>query len=167
MIRKGRGCVTDLLPRRPLHRCDSVASDVRLIARSDLTAHLLTTRARVQVDGVIGLGPCDYLLVGDETSGGAAQLVEAAGAGTALVQDMTSAFVFIDVIGADVPARLGVADVDPDRGGATRLADLRVVIAPREGGLCIAAGRSHAAYLWSWLTTRLIDQGNPGVFTGT
>lgn len=149
--------MTELAPRRPLDVRDTIVGDVRLVARNDLTAHLLTTGEPVLIEGTIPLGPCDHMLVGEPGVDGLARLGAHAGTRAALVQDMTPAFVFIDIVGADVPARLGLPPFNSETGGVMRLADLRVVVARRDAGLCLVVERSYADYIWSWLTRRFSE----------
>jgi sarcosine oxidase gamma subunit len=147
--------VTELVRHRPLAGRDLVAGDVRMVVRSDLTAHLLTTRDAVEVGGAIPMGPCEHLFVGSEGDDGLARLAAVSGGGTVLFQDMTAAYVMIDLTGPDLAAKLGLAPLDPGTAGATRLADLRIVVDHRDGGLRLVVGASHAEYMWSWLLAKL------------
>lgn len=152
MIPKGQGCVTELAPRRPIEGRAAIVGDVRMVVRDDLTAHLLTTREPVPVEGAIRLSPCDHLLVGERDADSPARLAAHADTPAALVQDMTPALVFIEIAGTDVATRLGIAPFASETGGVTRLADLRVIVARRGPGLCLIVDRSYADYIWTWLT---------------
>ncbi|HEY0597772.1 hypothetical protein [Sphingopyxis sp.] len=146
--------MTELVRHRPLAGRDVVAGDVRMVVRSDLTAHMLTTRDAVEIDGAIRTAPCEHLFVGNEGGEGLARLAAVSGGAAALLHDMTAAFVFIDLIGPGVTAKLGLAHVDPGTAGAMRLADLRIVVDRRDDGLRLIVGASYAQYVWSWLLTK-------------
>ncbi|WP_447750452.1 hypothetical protein [Sphingopyxis fribergensis] len=150
--------MTELVPRRPLEGRETLVGDVRLVVRSDLTAYLLTMRDAVPIDGAIAMGPCEHLVVstgGADPTESLTQLAAAGGGGTVLVQDMTAAFVLIDLIGPAIAAKLGIPRGDPGTATVTRLADLRIVVAHRDDGLRLVVGASHAPYAWSWLVAKL------------
>jgi len=160
MIRKARDCVAELVRRRPLarHGAETDIGGFRMVARGDLTAHLLTERNGADHAAAIRLGPHDWLFVGT------GEAMPAPRAPSTLFQDMTSAYAFIDVAGAGVVDRLGLAGligVGPP-GFVTRLADLRVVVGldvEDADHVRIVVDRSSADYMWEWLAARLADIG--------
>lgn len=147
--------MAELVRHRPLAGRDLAVGDVRMVVRSDLTAHLLTTRDVVEVGGAIRTGPCEHLFVGNEGDEGLARLAAVSGGAAALLDDMTAAFVFIDLTGPGLSAKLGIPHVDSGTAGATRLADLRIAVEHRDDGLRLVIGASYAEYIWSWLLAKL------------
>jgi hypothetical protein len=128
------------------------AGGISVAERGGLSAWLVTSRAPFELPGAIAIGPCEHLLVDAPRP--------APPSGSALVQDMAGALAFIEISGPGGIDLLGLSPVirAPEGGTATRLADLRVIVAWRdspEPRLCIAVDRFSADYLWTWLERRI------------
>jgi hypothetical protein len=141
-------------------RPDIVTGPYTLRARGDLAAVLVTARTALDLPEAIVRGPHEWLLLGSDAEALLAVAMRAAAGVTALVNDMSDGFAFIELAGTDAFALLGLAPIARAAQGAvtTRIADLRVTVRYAGGtspSALLVVERSSAEYLWEWLSDRL------------
>jgi hypothetical protein len=141
-----------LIARSALSETRFAMGGIAATERPDLPAWRVTSHDAIDLPGAISVGPHEALIVGADRP--------ADRGGTGLIQDMSSALTFIEIAGEGALEAIGLSIVARAESGgtATRLADLRVVIAWRKSPdlwLRVAVERSSADYFWQWLKRRI------------
>jgi sarcosine oxidase gamma subunit len=146
--------------RKPLAaRAPAIWGALRLRARDDVFAILVTGRDLPELPDAIRRGPTEYLLIGHDPDPLRARALIAVDGKTALVADMSDGFAFVELTGPGAIDLLGIGALLGHGQGAvtTRIADLRVT-ALHDGEaatVLLIVERSSADYLWQWLEDRL------------
>jgi len=155
--------MAELIASAPLERDLVLVGPHAMRARSDIAACLIVSRAPIDLPGAIAIGPGEWLMLeeGGDRDALAARMRAASAGATALAQDMSAAYAFVELTGPAVCDLLGIAPIVTSEQGAVtaRVADLRVTVEYRPGWARIAVERFSAEYLWMWLERRMALAG--------